>query len=213
MKKGYTLLEILLSITIFLILVSSVFGILSLAYQTKRATLAKKEMISSLSFATSYIKSLLVNARKDDVAILGEKVNCLIEDKVTFSTSSKKELPNKNSNFYPIVFRDYQDNCHAFYVDSDGNLLDFFYKGNNSSKTTNILPSYLRVISFNISLSGEKQPALSSEGFPDCSVSQGDCLQPAVTFSLEVQHKKFPKIKMRIEVTASQKSSLDFYEE
>lgn len=218
MKKGYTLLEILLSITIFLILVSSVFGILSLAQQLKRATLIKKETISSLSFATSYMKSILINARKDDITILGEKVNCLPEDKVTFSTSTSLQiqLPNKNPNFYPLLFRDFQNNCHGFYVDEDGNLLDFFYKGNNSLKITNLLPSYLRVTSFNVSFSGEKQPPLDeTTGFPYCpSVSsQGDCLQPAVTFNLEVEHKKFPKIKIRVQMTASQKSSLDFYHE
>lgn len=205
-KRGYTLVEVLITITVFLILVSAIFGILTSSYQVRRETLVKKEIISSLSYATGYMKYFLNNARKDDVEILGETRDCLDGDKVTFSTSSGS-LPSHL--FTPIVFRDSQNNCHAFYVDTKNNLVD--YKAGTSPVI--LLPSPLKVVSFNVHLSGEKQPSADPSGVVNCSLPNVDCLQPAVTFSIEVQHEKFPKIRIKAQVTASQRASIDDYRE
>ena len=104
MKKGYTLIEVLVAVSIFTILVAGPTGLFITALRGQRKALAVMEIFDNSSYALEYISRALRMAKKDDLTVM----NCLLGDKVNY------ELTHSGQG---IKFRNYNDECQEFYLE------------------------------------------------------------------------------------------------
>ena len=104
MKRGYTLVEVLVAVSIFVIFVSAPTGIFISSLKGQKRALAQREIIDGGSYFLEYIGRFLRMAKKDDLG----GINCLSGDKVNF------ELTHSGNG---IKFRNYKDECQEFYLD------------------------------------------------------------------------------------------------
>ncbi len=138
MKKGYTLIEILVAVAIFFTVVSipTSFFILSLKSQGK--VLGLREIIDNSSYALEYTSRVLRMAKKDDL----EGVNCLSGDKVNY------EITHSGQG---IKFKNYKDECQEFYLEG-GQIKE--QKGGNIFPLTS---DNLEITSLTFKISGQEQ--------------------------------------------------------
>lgn len=177
-KKGFTLVEILVSISIFIIVITTVSGILVSSVKNQKRSLASQELLNQTSYVLEYMSRALRMAKKDDL----DDVHCLLGDKVNYEITT--------SGLGGIKFRNYKDECQEFYIGNDLVLYE------NRTGYTEPLPFTsvnIKINSFEIKLSGEEQPS-------------ADELQPKVTLLLDVEAVEGnPPPKLRIQTTVSQR--------
>jgi len=137
-NKSFTLIEILVAVTIFSLIMGIASGIFISAIKAQRKTLAYQQLLDQTSYIMEYMSRALRMAKKDDIG----GVNCLNPDKVNFEVTHSGQ---------GIKFRNYQDICQEFYLDGiqlneekDGVVLEL--------TSTN-----LQVLYFNVNLIGETQ--------------------------------------------------------
>lgn len=180
MKKGYTLVELLTGIAIFLMVVFSATGVLISAFRAQRRALATREIIDSASYAIDYMSRAIRMAKKDDIEIRGNITNCLtaLEKNYQIESDNKK-----------ITFRTYKLNeCQSFSLENTR------IKETKGTAENFLTPESLEVTSLKFFVSGDES---------------NDNLQPRVTIFLEIQKKGDPATKISLQTTVSQRD-LDF---
>lgn len=180
MKKGYTLVELLTGIAIFLMVVFSATGVLISAFRAQRKALALREIIDSTSYTIDYMSRAIRMAKKDDVEIRGDTTSC-------FSEAEK----NYKVEVQGITFRTYKLNeCQSFFLDNINKRI----KERKGGSENFITPGSLEVTNLKFFVSGDES---------------NDNLQPRVTIFLEIQKKGDPATKISLQTTVSQRD-LDF---
>lgn len=130
-KKGYTLVEVLVSAAIFSLIVGSLTGFFLSTTVIQKKSLSSQQILDNVSYALEYVSRAIRMAQKDDLG----SVNCLTGDKVNF------ELTREGQG---IKFRNYLDQCQEFFVE-DGILKELKAGVTNSLTSANI-----EIVSFKI---------------------------------------------------------------
>lgn len=177
MKKGFTLVEMLVVIGLFSLIGGSIVALFVSGISSQRKILATQELLDQTSYVLEFMGRALRMAKKDDV---GGKVNCLSGDKVNY------ELTRGNQG---IKFRNYKDECQEFYLEGD-RLMEARKKGDEATTTLPLTSSALKVNSLKFHLSG---------------AGQGDNLQPRVTIFLEISGRGKNPPTIKIQTTISQR--------
>jgi len=180
MEKGFTLVEILAGIFIFVLVVGTATSLLISAFNAQKRALAIREVIDGASYVIDYMSRAISMAKKDDLEIRGITFSCL--------PSSYFNYYVENSN-QKITFRTYKLNeCQSFFLEG-GKI-----KETRAGQTNYLTPEGLEVTNLKFFVQGD---------------DQNDNLQPKVTIFLEIQKKGQPATKISLQTTITQKD-LDF---
>jgi type II secretory pathway pseudopilin PulG len=185
---GYTLIEVLTTITIFLLISGSVTGLFFSSVMAQRKALASQKVFDNISFTLEYMSRALRMAKKDiDGSCLGASFI-----KWNYSTST---LTGEKG----IRFLNYNKKCQEFYLSNDG----IIYERKSDDNTNNFVSNLPMTPSdFEISTTTSK---FYVQGAPQ---PPADNLQPRVTIFLDVKTKgaKPESIaKIQIQTTISQR--------
>lgn len=156
-NKGYTLIEILVAMSIFTIVVASPTGFLISFLKQQQRALAMQELTDNISYNLEYMSKALRMATKDN-----EDGNCLPSDHLNYEITI-----NGNG----IKFNDYNQDCKEFYLE-DGKLYEIILPGDPVALT----PDSIIVTSFKVKGMGLEEPAVGANR-----------IQPRVTIFLEAK--------------------------
>jgi prepilin-type N-terminal cleavage/methylation domain-containing protein len=180
MRRGYTLIELLVAISIFSLVVAGVTGFFVSALRAQRKALASREIIDSASYVLNYMADALRMAKKNNIEIRGITKNC-------------SGIPNNEVNYIityrgqGIKFRNYKINeCQEFFLESASARLKKWREGIENYLT----PDDLEIRNLRFFLSGD---------------NPGDTLQPRVTILLEIQKRNQPETIISAQTTISQR--------
>lgn len=97
---GFTLIEILIAITIFMIIVVAFMGLFTSAFSSQRRSLNSAYLLNNVSYTTEYMGRALRMAQKDiEGACLSAKANY------------------ESSDYDNIKFLNYNGECQEFYLE------------------------------------------------------------------------------------------------
>lgn len=136
-EKGFTLVELLVSVTIFAIVLGVIGNIFMTSFQSQRRSLALGTIFDQTSFLMEYLSRSLRMARKD---LTGA---CI-------TTGTNYQLTRSGRG---IKFINSQSVCQEFYWDLAANRL----KENKGGTEQYLTASNSEVVAFNINLTGESQ--------------------------------------------------------
>ena len=137
-QKSFSLVELLVAVTIFSFVSSISAGIFISGLRAQKKFLAVQELSDQMSFLMEYMSRSIRMAKKDDL----DGVNCLSGDKVNY------EITHSGQG---IKLRNYKNVCQEFYL--DGNIL----KENKAGTIYDLTSSYFQVLNFNVALFGQTQ--------------------------------------------------------
>ncbi len=180
-NKGFTLIEIVVSIFIFFSMFTVILGFLGYAIKGQKKALASQEVSNQISYVMEYIGRSIRMARKD---LAG---TCI---------TAGKNYENPGGASSEIRFLNYNGLCQEFYLE-DGQL-----KRRKSSDGTagnlgapvNLTSSALKVNSAQFNILGDEI---------------GDNAQPRVTVSLNIDKRETKpeyNVKIEIQTTISQRN-------
>ncbi|MFA5355756.1 MAG: prepilin-type N-terminal cleavage/methylation domain-containing protein [Candidatus Paceibacterota bacterium] len=104
-KTGYTLIEIMVSVSVFFVVSASLITFFSNSLKSQREILASQEMVDNISYAMEYMSRALRMAVKDDI----EGTGCLLGSKVNY------ELTRSGDG---IKFQNYENSCQEFFLEN-----------------------------------------------------------------------------------------------
>jgi prepilin-type N-terminal cleavage/methylation domain-containing protein len=191
-SAGYTLIEVLTTITIFLLISGSVTGLFFSSVMAQRKALASQKVFDNISFTLEYMSRVLRMTKKD---VNGD---CLGMAKFNYSTSTFPDPPATTA-VSSIRFLNYHLKCQEFYLGIDGKI---YQRLSNTTSSTGLVgtDTPLTPSDFVISTTTSK--------FYVQGASQADSFQPRVTIFLDVKTKgaKPESIaKIQIQTTISQR--------
>ena len=137
-NKGFTLIEILVSVAVFSLVMAATSGIFVTVLQGQRKSLANQELINNTSYNLEYISRLLRMARKQTAQL----PSCLSQNGLNYEITRTGQ---------GIKFLNYQGICYEFYLDA-GRMYQ--------KKDTEILPltpAKIEVSLLKFSLSGASE--------------------------------------------------------
>lgn len=137
-NRGFTLVELLVGMTIFALILGSIAGIFIAGVKLQRKSFAEQEVLNQLSFALEYMSRALRMAPRD------ESGNCL---------NSGYSYQNPGGNPFAVKFINHlqQDECQQFFLE---NGILKYQKGNNPSLA--LTSPKVTVKELNFYLSGEQ---------------------------------------------------------
>jgi len=157
MSKGFTLVELLVAMSVFIILVTIVADLFFVSFLAEKRLLAADVVFDQTSFLAEYLSRSLRMARKELAAPV-----CLSENGLNY------ELTRFDGSKYAgIKFINSQNACQEVFVETGTKRLKEIKAGLEQYLTS----SNVEVSAFNLNLIGE---------------SQTDHLQPRVTFFLSL---------------------------
>lgn len=163
-RKSFTLVEILVSVSVFSIIISIIFAFFVSSLRTQNIVLKRQEVLSEVSYAIEYISRSIRMAVKDDS---GECIG----------VNENYQLMNSSDGIVGtgIVFKDYNDDCKRFYYNTTTQKFTEGRKvpGGNWSDVE-ITSDEVNILSVLFTIKGE---------------SQNDYLQPRVTFIIKSREK------------------------
>ncbi|MDO8424507.1 MAG: type II secretion system protein [bacterium] len=135
-KKGFTIIELLVSVTVFALVASAASEIFVFSIRNQKKFLSSQEIMDQASYIMEYASKSLRMARKDvDGSCIEAKLNY------------QKTATGQGG----IRFENYQGVCQEFY--SEGGQL----KENKNGTIYPLTSVKLQVSGFSVSLSGESQ--------------------------------------------------------
>ena len=178
--SGFTLLEIMVAVAIFIIIVGAAMGVFVWAINSQRKIMASQELLDQTSYNLEYMGRALRMAKKD------KGPDCLTQVNLNYEKTDTGEGG--------IKFKSYEgEYCLEFYKEWDGvnqkyRLKEIRTEISSGLPVINYLtPPDSNVISFKV---------VSENGW-----DQNDNLQPAVTIFLEVEGKEESKIKIQTTIS------------
>ena len=196
-KSGFTLIEILVSISILLLISGAAISIFVSVVMGQRAILAGQEISSQMSYTLEYISKALRMAGRDFTG------SCIIgangESGLNYLLT--KYDPGKGI-YKGIKFINQSDNnaCQEFFLD-DSNPSKTIIKGvKNGGQPVSLTSDKINISSFKFIINGDAKP-----GAIDHS-SDSDMIQPRITISLAASFWGSNNLPARIQTTISQKN-------
>lgn len=179
-NKAFTLIEILVTTTIFVSIFSIISGLFFSALKVQRRALAFQELIKESSYVMEYMGRQLRMAQKSDFGH-----DCAFED-----PNYKNYLVGAEGD--SIAFRNYDDECWTFSLDSQ--RLKVTREDSSNSFEDFLTSENIKILDFKINLSGD---------------GTGDEIQPRITLLLKargggLKTEQMPEIQ--IQTTISQRN-------
>lgn len=176
-KKGFTLVELMVGMTIFTLILAAVIGILISGIKIQRLILSQQQALDQLSFAIEYMSRALRMAKREDGTFA-----CLSND---------LSYQNPNSpNISSVRFINHLqgDDCQEFSLGGpQGNQIKYSIKINQVREDLYLTSSGLTIQALSFKLQGE---------------SKSDTIQPRITIFLNITS---PLI-LRLQTTISQRN-------
>lgn len=135
MKRGFTLIEMMVAVTIFALVIGSATGLFISAVRSQVKALAAHKLLDESSYVIEYMSRFLRMAQSTGGSC----------------TSGGLNYENPGGDASRILFSNYYGSCQEFYLDGGGLLkqdLDFLFWGELTSAN-------LEVTSLQFNLSGE----------------------------------------------------------
>jgi len=185
---GFTLVEMLVAITIFIIVITIIMGLLVSAVRTQRQNLAYQELLDQTSYVMEYMSRSIRMAMKDDIRIWGlEPKSCLVADKANYEFDDSDPL-------HPCLkFRNYHNQCQEFCLEDIGDGRRKLVEKIESGASVDLTSPGLNVFSFDVvdpTNSWQQPPANNN--------------QPLVSIFLEIEGREDTRI--RIQTSISQRN-------
>jgi len=139
-KKGFTLIEVLVSVAIFSLLIAGPTGFFISSLKGQKKALSSQELIDSTSYFLEYFSRAVRMAQKDSLS------SCL--------TNSFVKTNYELTEGPGIKFMNYKGECQEIYLDAEEKILK---EKRGVSDPISLTSSNLEVVSFQIRLSGETQ--------------------------------------------------------
>ena len=181
MNKSYTLIEVLVAVSIFTIIIAAPAGFLVGSLKGQQKALASQKLLDNTSYTLEYISRALRMAKKE----LSDSPTCLTE---CGRGCNYETNPPQNDS---IKFIDYNEVCTEFFLENSQ------LKKRVGANTWNLTSNELEIEDFKVNLIGEKQ-------------SPADELQPRVTIFLKIRGGKDLKDELqpliKIQTTISQRN-------
>ncbi|MFH1427061.1 MAG: prepilin-type N-terminal cleavage/methylation domain-containing protein [Patescibacteria group bacterium] len=108
-KKGVTLIELLVAVTLFAIIVLSATQIFNMVVEGQRSAIASQNIQESMRYAFEMMSKEIRMAQKDGVGVY-DTCSLVGEDKVYDTNLARTEL----------YFKNYHDECVIYYINSGG---------------------------------------------------------------------------------------------
>ena len=181
-SKAFTLIEMLVSVTILTLVIGSATGLFISAVRSQVKALASQKLFDEASYIMEYTSRYLRMAKKDTDG------TCL----TAVGSGYGYEIPvayriGGDSNLGTgIKFINYQDVCQEFYLDN-GQFKE------NRGGILDLTSDKLEITSLEFNLSGGGQPP-------------SDYLQPRVTISMTIKKAGATGPKIKIQTTTSQRN-------
>jgi prepilin-type N-terminal cleavage/methylation domain-containing protein len=176
-NQGFTLLEVIVALTVLTIALSSVSGSFISVIRSQKYAQERVLIINQLSYVVEYLSRALRMARKDDTV---GGLDCLPGlSKVNYALTRGGR---------GIKFQAYNQQCQEFYWDENNKKLKEVKNNVEADLTSNDL----EIINFLIG--------------PADSWDQNDEDQPRVTFLIEARSVKLPQISLKIQTSISQRN-------
>jgi len=141
-KPGFTLLEILIAISIFSVIVTALLSLFTSTFSAQRRSLSSISLLNHGSYLAELISRNLRMAKKE----LGEPPACLS----SYGLNYELILEGRG-----IRFINYEGNCEEFYLE------DGYLKIRKSGSVENLTPADVLVESLQFDISGESQDDFS----------------------------------------------------
>ena len=190
MNKSYTLIEVLVAVSIFTMIIAAPTGFLVGSLKGQQKALASQKLLDNTSYNLEYISRALRMAKKE--------LNCSdITNPATCSCLKTQgygyNYENPDGDVSVIRFINYKEECQEFFLEGD-RLKES--KDGSKDRIENYLTSEdLEITSLKFKLSGQ---------------SQTDTDQPRVTLFLEIKGGKgqMPELRplIKIQTTISQRN-------
>ncbi|MFC1789425.1 type II secretion system protein J [Patescibacteria group bacterium] len=155
-KKGFTLVEILVAITMFALISTAAIGIFTTTIKSQKRILAHQKLLDQTSFVLEYVSRSFRMAKKDDVG----GINCLLGSKINYEITSTGQGG--------IKIRNYKDECQEFYIENNQ------LKENKGGKVFPLTSENLFI---------EKMEIFPIDG---SGWTQNDDIQPTITIFFEI---------------------------
>ncbi len=191
-KTGFTLVEVIVAVTVFVIIIGTVMLIFSWVIETQEKTLASQELLFQTSFLMEHMGKSLRMAKKE---LNHPPTQCLNTVGRGFNFETNPPINNR------IRFINDDNLCQEFFL-SDARLKKRISTNDNAGgfeAPLYLTPPYLEVVSFRVNLIGAGQTD---------TLGQIDRIQPRVTLFLEIRRAGpkpglLPSVK--IQTTLSQR--------
>jgi type II secretory pathway pseudopilin PulG len=186
MNKSYTLIEVLVAVSIFTIVIAAPTGFLVGSLKSQQKALSSQKLLDNTSYALEYISRSLRMAKKE--------LNCLdISNPVTCSCLTTQgygyNYENPDGDISAIRFINYKEECQEFFLE------EARLKESKDGVENYLTSEDLEITSLKFRLSGE---------------SQIDTDQPRIVLFLEIKGGKGQKPELRplikIQTTISQRN-------
>ena len=190
-NTGFTLVEMLVAMTAFLIVIGAIFGIFVLAIQQQRRALASQVLLGQTSYALEYISRAL---RIADKQLAGNPAPaCLSQNGLNYEIPLEYQILGDENLGRGLRFINTLEgnDCQAFFLEH--NKLKYKRRINTINEITSDFTSdKLEITSLLFNLSGQ---------------SQADYLQPKVTIFLEIKSRGIIQGQpfLKIQTTISQR--------
>jgi len=191
MNKAYTLIEILMAVSIFMIMIAAPTGFFVGSLKAQQKALASQKLLDNTSYVLEYMGRAIRMAKKELNCSSSEPSSCFCLK--TKGYGYNYENPGGFNS--EIRFVNYQESpvCQKFFLDKSDNRLK---ERRNGADPVALTSDDLEVISFKIG--------------PSDSWDQNDTDQPRVTIFLEIKGGKNLKDelqpKIKIQTTISQRN-------
>ncbi len=177
-KKGYTLIEILVAISIFLIVIVAPTGLFVGSFKSQRKALSTQILIDNVSYNLEYINRALRMAKKD---LAG---NCI---------EKGSNYENPGNSISRIRFLNYNGYCQEFLLYNERLGVKI-----STDEDEESLGEFLPLTSNDLKIESVKFQLFGQE--------QGDIFQPQATISLKIKGKGLspelqPEIKIQTTIT------------
>lgn len=178
MNKGYTLIEVLISVLVFSLISGAAFGVFALALRVQKYSLASQQLLAQTSYAMEYMSRAMRMAKRDDMGCI-----------------DGSNYDNPGGDTSRIKFLDYKGEC-----------LEFFWEDTSKQLKVNRWKDGARIFDA-VELVSDDFEIVSPLNFEISGDEPGDNSQPRVTIYMEIKGKSTgyqPKIK--IQTTISQRN-------
>lgn len=213
MEKGFTIIELIVVIAIFLFIIGSALGIFISIVENQRKILSEQQLLSQISYIEEYLSKALRMASVDDT---GEK--CFGESKYAGFIYLLTRYDNASGSFRGIKFYNRSsDSCqeifldNAVYGDASSPLVLKELKNNPAPETAvSITSTALNIESVAFSVNGYSVAPLTTSFCHDdipnsCGAANTDTVQPRVTILLNVSANN-GAVARKIQTTISQRN-------
>lgn len=166
-QKGATLIELTVVLAVFFIIISATIGIFISIIQQQKKILSEQELLNQVNYAMENI------SRQSRTAVADSTGSCLGSSFINYYYLLTHY--DSGAGFYNgIKFISYDNNCHEFFLDTDGVLKEI----KNAGSPQNILSDKFEIKYARFIINGDK----SLQG-----ASQNSPISPRITFSLDIQ--------------------------